>query len=588
MFAIKFTSDESLEIPERFRDVFDDCPFLHSPMATGLSEVHEVMRQPIIGDFATFCSWVGYASRYSLNVPAILGHVEYLIWLLQLEEDRVSGAFYAHYEFEEHERAKLELAAENFNIHRIATWNRGMQDYAPGAFARATVPETSELMVKNMAPVDGELLETLLETLDLVEADAFVMRLLKALAYSPAHYRVVLNSPILRRMLLRGSIIPCDEKNKILQAVLRFAYLFEYREYLAARNASTVTGFSGEHAALRLGDFAGLAHDPDIKLANHPFMLSSVVGLRGNTFIHAYRSQSESSVATNGLNRVLEFSGNLLEPILDQMMLAVEHEGVTYNVASAITGSCIAASTIDTPRLYMVHGEQRGYEDADIDIAVQVPYRALTGAGHTSQTVIDADAKECALAVFDNVAQQHFDVIKRGAPGRIARKLTFKRVETANKHKFTIRGGPRTIEIYHVEDIAFTVRKFHVAAVRAWWGPNFNPSRIHEAPEELESSFWCYPSYLMAAYTRISPDIRWTSSNVDVRDVLIKYLLRGFGIILNTNDSETLLRHALIKYNAREITGRAQSYHQMLLLKMFNITRPRRGQNIHIGAMPTL
>ncbi len=153
----------------------------------------------------------------------------------------------------------------------------------------------------------------------------------------------------------------------------------------------------------------------------------------------------------------------------------------------------------------------------------------------TAEVIHDIDYSDIDLAVacpweqFDTIAAMHFAAINSAAcEMKPPRTLTMDYVKTENKHKYVVRGLHRDIDIFHVDDIAASVVRYHLDIVRAY----YTGDTLH-----------CFPSFISAANTGINTDIRWSSNRKDVRDIVLKYFQRGFGTLLNMNDRNSLLRY---------------------------------------------
>lgn len=161
-------------------------------------------------------------------------------------------------------------------------------------------------------------------------------------------------------------------------------------------------------------------------------------------------------------------------------------------------------------------------------------------------TDIDIMIATETLQEFDEIVARHFTSIQKGAQDAIntiqnGAKLELVRIETENKHKWRIRGLRREIELFHVgggiDGITHTISKFHLGCVRAWYDGK---------------DIRCYPSFVCAALTGLNPDMRWTSCNKDLRDIVLKYFQRGFGTIANTDDRRSILQYVGSPANSQQ------------------------------------
>lgn len=170
--------------------------------------------------------------------------------------------------------------------------------------------------------------------------------------------------------------------------------------------------------------------------------------------------------------------------------IELDESAESSSSSSADDSTSSSASAGDVPRA-LNPPHSNGYSDVDLMI-------------------------ECPWEDFDEHAQAHFQAIKAVYPSA---ELTY--VQTENKHKYIVVGPHRDIDIFHVADIPSVIVKYHSACVRAW----YDGTTVH-----------CFPTFVTAAMTGISTDIRWTSNRKDVRDIVMKYFQRGFGQLLNKTD----------------------------------------------------
>jgi hypothetical protein len=140
-------------------------------------------------------------------------------------------------------------------------------------------------------------------------------------------------------------------------------------------------------------------------------------------------------------------------------------------------------------------------------------------------TDIDLMIEAEHLDDFDKVCESHLAAIRSTLPEEQREKVYMKMFMTENKYRYKIYGLPRSIELFCVNSIPGVIAKFHLACVRAWW----DGEQLH-----------MFPSFVTAAMTSVCHDLRWTSCNKDLRDIVLKYYQRGFSIILNKREIENL------------------------------------------------
>lgn len=187
---------------------------------------------------------------------------------------------------------------------------------------------------------------------------------------------------------------------------------------------------------------------------------------------------------------------------------------------TVLTGSAITACAVITPMLAIIDNAREYFDiyyPANRPEPVSDENGVIRGIGSS-----DIDLMvQCDLADFDGVVERHFATIRAQYP---TAELT--RVETENKHKFAITGLWRQIELFHVSDIATVMTKYHLDCVRA----------IYDG-----QNVWCWPSFIIAAHTGLNTHVRWTSNRKDIRDVIMKYYQRGFGLICGKQGAKSML-----------------------------------------------
>lgn len=130
------------------------------------------------------------------------------------------------------------------------------------------------------------------------------------------------------------------------------------------------------------------------------------------------------------------------------------------------------------------------------------------------------------MELFDAKVNELFAKFKKAVDMKYY--LTLKKEQTENKYRYKITGLPRDIELFHVNSISGVISKFHLGCVRAWYDGQ---------------SVRMFPSFITSAMIGMNIDMRWVSCNKDLRDVVLKYYQRGFGIMLNGHDKQLLRLH---------------------------------------------
>lgn len=141
-------------------------------------------------------------------------------------------------------------------------------------------------------------------------------------------------------------------------------------------------------------------------------------------------------------------------------------------------------------------------------------------------TDIDLMVETNDYEAFDEVAHMHFETIRAMVPETY--HIYMKPVLTENKYKYRIYGLTRNVEIFMVDSIPATISKFHLAPVRAWWDG-----------EDLHM----LPTFVIAAMSGMSYDLRWISCMKDLRDVVLKYFQRGFGTVINKKEAKNIIEY---------------------------------------------
>jgi hypothetical protein len=504
--------------------------------------VHSIFKDPYVHTLQGFCDLIEYAVANSLNIQRILECPNMRLWWLSIEAEvrefrRVNAGFFEHQVAET--IAQTIIPAFTGEVHvapeeHQERWGRRRRamDYEPNALpARGIVPVADDVLDVPLSSCDPASFIAMLAHLDdytsatqpakvtvvppvnpvlpveeLISDNPignFVDALIDLLAHSPSYYKLCLHVPT------RTMSVP-----NAMHIAMRHAYLDELRAYKERPNAATGRG------CVSYDVFPGQLYEDinlieDQPLTTHPFMARAKVSRKSLT-MHPYIGATDTGIQSHIKEGLQRFSCGLLKDFEYVRSVSVQDNELRF--MSAVTGSAIAACAIRNPRLF---ADKKRFEGADLDIAIEVP---CGGVPHDR-------SMETALEIFDALAAAHFAIMKKSQP-----RLRLERVATENKHKWAVVGGKIACEMYHVQDLPFTIRKFHLGQVRAWWG-------VRDVDDE-EPSLHVYPSFLMAAFTRLSPDVRWTSCNVDIRNVILKYLYRGFGVVLMAADSLNLRQYA--------------------------------------------
>jgi hypothetical protein len=221
-----------------------------------------------------------------------------------------------------------------------------------------------------------------------------------------------------------------------------------------------------------------------------------------------------------------------------------EHFDVESSSESSDSDAADADSDDNIPAPAPVHGRRRRTRrrprgranddavrsqmaDEDADDEDEVPDEATPlELFYDRFTDIDLMIETDDLDLFDQVCESHLDAIRSTLPEDMREKVYMKMFMTENKYRYKIYGLPRSIELFCVNSVPGVIVKFHLACVRAWWDGE---------------QFHMFPSFVTAAMTGVCHELRWTSCNKDLRDIVLKYYQRGFAIMLNKREIANLI-----------------------------------------------
>jgi hypothetical protein len=141
---------------------------------------------------------------------------------------------------------------------------------------------------------------------------------------------------------------------------------------------------------------------------------------------------------------------------------------------------------------------------------------------------IDIMIETTDMEEFDKIVSQHYEVIRQNVPELYRSNVALVQIETENKYKYRITGLPREVEFFCVNSIPGVIAKFHLGCVRAWYDG---------------TKVYMFPTFVSTAYTGLHFDMRWTSCNKDLRDIVLKYYQRGFGFMVNAREKIMMRNH---------------------------------------------
>lgn len=151
--------------------------------------------------------------------------------------------------------------------------------------------------------------------------------------------------------------------------------------------------------------------------------------------------------------------------------------------------------------------EEDGKEEKE-ENNVNIPIRITSDI----DLLIEADDED----EFDCICEKHFQIVKKNWNNV---NLELKKIITQNKYKYKITGGYRDIDMFWERNnkAPGVVSKYHLDCVRAFYDGK---------------TIKCLPSIIQPAMLGLNTDIRWVSCNKDIKDVIMKYYVRGFGTLI--------------------------------------------------------
>lgn len=533
-------------------------------------EPREFLQPGYIGTIQDFLEYIKFADRYALNIPYICTQYDKIMWLVELREAQLAKWATA--------TALLSpIEAKGYLAPKFVTGG------APAPYPTAASAPTRAATIRMIEPVQlasAHDLATLFTLLTMGGAAAFVAKIIAIIGPSLDFCHVIMSNPAVIKMA------PIAPFHASAFYALRVLYLEELSMYARKRGAGRFILDLDAVAAMPAYD-GFVEHSPYFSLVaaasgdiSKMALPSRMTGRRGAyttaEFVH------RMAVFTGGALKYLQWSGdgNLLPAhktaltgstiTACALRTPLEHDTAAYfaeyypaRTDMQVQKQVIRASII----AYDSSSEDAGDETAeDVDTAEDTigdsdQYYIRGGRSKMSRTMAplrpartmpartkpkktmpaktmapandvithdidytDIDLMvECEWEHFDAVALAHFKAIERACP-----RVCLERVVTENKHKYTVTGLPRTIDIFHVVSIPEVMVKYHLGCVRAW----YDGSRVH-----------CLPSFVTAAHTGMNMDIRWSSNRKDVRDIVMKYFQRGFGTALTHSDRADLVNY---------------------------------------------
>ncbi len=474
-----------------------------------------------------FYEYIKFADAYDLDIPFICSQTDRIIWLLAIK-DRQKDLW------RDNEILLKPVEQKHYRLSKFGVVP--MAAAGPGPYPVGAGPVKTPFITMKEIPepkfLSPQEFAGLLEILLRSFANVFVTKMLAVLGPSIEYYHTVISAAKYFR--------DCHCFNSCLFYAFRLMYLEEISMYCHKRSAgrfivdldtAAELPSGGRHAATSpyMVFMAGQLADTTLRSGLMlPAMLPGPRGLystkefkeRMNKFTFGMFENFDWSdeYSTSALSGSIMTACAVITP-LEQLFDTFEDYLNEYYPCRPTTNNVKPAASIERPITLMY--------DEDDDSALNLPIPVAT----KPQIIHDIDYTDIDLMIacewkwFDIVAERHYKRISANASAA-GFDVTMELVKTENKHKYIIKGLPRDIDIFHVDDILPVIVKYHLGAVRAV----FDGQRV-----------LCFPSFIIAAMTGMNVDIRWTSNKKDVRDIVMKYFQRGFGTILNQQDKQSLI-----------------------------------------------
>lgn len=499
-----------------------------------------------------FYYYLLFADKYMLNLHYICNRMDKMLWLLSIKERqkdlwRSNALLLTNVEQSIFNKNKFTGSPAPPAAAATA------YSYPTGGSNTQIVPRFTSLnQIITPEFISSEDVVNMIEILLRNGVDDFVSKFITILGSSIEYYPVIITNKNLIKLI--KSLKPF---NSIMFYALRIAFLEELSMYHKKHKL--------QRFVIDL-DTVSLFPQIDIHFSESPYLSTVLqnVSYRSNLTLPAMYNGTRGVYSMNEFNKRLSL-------FTDDVFKYISWK--TEKSTSALSGSIITACAIKTPfekffdstkQYFAEYYPSKQNEITNVLAREKIDYNSLftfvdnydsgdddkNNSSDDENDVSDqqTDDKDnsdevkhnidytdmdlmiaCEWEWFDDVAEQHFQAIKRAVdelmPGV---KLTFELVDTENKHKYSIKGLPRDIDIFHVDDIPSVIIKYHLGCVRAWYDGN---------------TVWCFPSFITSAMTGINVDIRWTSNKKDVRDIVLKYFQRGFGTLLNSKDKQNLINY---------------------------------------------
>ena len=512
--GLYLVDSSAVPVPEVFNasiTTMDQSVFVGKPIATCSTALE-------------FYNLVCTAAEACVDIAELLDNQAYLIWLAQMEMTAIKQWKDKKYYLSNSDSYILTEHVLKYDPTVIANDNAGAFNYPvdeKSIIDQATQAKTN-FDIYNPIEWTPMLTEDQWEQLFIYlyanDATLVANRIIRAILPNPGTYPE----------LIRGKLLPLLFANSpmITEKMYWYAARIMFRDELSMYQKRG-RGVAGHF--LRNGDDVCAISKPTICTPEaggnffHPYVKPDG---RHNTFDYPQYIAGKRGIFTTAqtADRINRFTNGVFANTnwSGELVTNVTSEDITVSSAivpwkMALTGSTITACAVINP-LNQLMTDDDYWEEYYPSHSVDIIGENITGIGYSDIDI----AVECPFENFDAIVDEFMSNLVSTTPlGKI-------KIECVIQHRYLITGLPRNIEIFQVNNIACAVVKYHVAPVRAFWDG---------------SALWCFPTFVSAAYTAISIDIRWARTIKNPCDIIMKYFQRGFAFRLTNVDSTAVMNH---------------------------------------------
>ena len=467
----------------------------------------------------SFCNYINFADQYGLNIPYICAQIDFTYWFLEFREKQ-RDIWRAN-------NILLTNIDQKYHTPKFQQVN-APQPYPVGAVKIPKMVNLTERQYDSF--LSKEQFALLVSLLIKNGATLFAKKLVITVGVSIPYCDLVVLNPHLLSM--RSVDIPPS----VMFYAMRIMYLEELSMYNGRRGPGRF--ITTLDTASRLPQYTGQ------RGLQSPYNVSNAIGVSGmsESLLIPLNFNGQRGIATPAQfnERFRKYAGEIVDNI----------EAIDCRVAFCGSGFCAAAIinpleyAFDTFEEYLeeyypshtaprVEIKQENYgtfyevdSDDENPAGKDVEKQRFN---NPSYGLSDIDiAVECDFATFDSCADRIYKSINRNG------ELNLVRVPTENKHKYSITGGRRVIDLFHVDNIDAVIIKFHRAEVRGY-------ALLKNEEEKLDAHV--VVSFITAAKVGLCVDLRWTSNRKDPRDTVLKGFQRGFGTLLCRDDKKSLIEY---------------------------------------------